>query len=347
MPRTTFTADNKAKSNRLDYPVLKLAKGEHARVVVMEVDPITEFVHNIEAPILDDQGRPVMETRNYSKSSREVMSKSFVGRHKCFGRFEVLREKQIDPEVCPTCKAAKDGEGIEPPTQRFVVHVFQYATKPGTFTAQEPLSGKLVAWALSSKRWNELVDMAVEHGEPDKPRDIRTIDLLLGPCENEGWQKYEIKAGAKCRWMADKVAQKFVSEVYRNNRAQDLTPLIAPEVSLEQARSDIRAVQAKYDVLNGRTGADTTTAAEEAGVGQAVDDILGEALGGQPAETASSVSSSADEASGDGEGQSEEGTPGPSLPPPVSEFPSEDDAKVKVEANDFDDILAAIDSASS
>lgn len=339
MPRTSFSPDNKAKSGRIDYPVLKLAKGEHARVVVMEVDPITEFVHNLEAPVLDDQGRPIMETKSYGRSTREVMSKSFVGRHKCFGRFEVLREKGLDPEVCPTCKAAKEGEGVEPPTQRFVVHVFQYATKPGSFNPQEPLSGKLVAWSLSSKRWNELVDMAVEHGEEGKPRDIRTIDLLLGPCENEGWQKYEIKAGAKCRWIQDKAAQRHVSEVYKNNRADDLTSLIAPEVSLEQARSDIRAVQAKYDVLNGRV-APEMSAAEEAGVSQAVDDILDEVLGGQPIEPASVAQEGA--SSEDGQAQPDEGTPESTMPPPAPESPAKDAA---VE-DDFDDILRAIDNAS-
>jgi hypothetical protein len=342
MPRTTFDPENKAKSSRIDYPVLKLSKGEHARVVVMEVDPITEYVHILEAPILDDQGRPLMETKNYGKSSREVMSKSYVGRHKCFGRFEVLREKGLDPDQCPTCRAAKEGEGIEPPAQRFVVHVFQYATKPGSFNPQEPLSGKLVAWSLPAKRWNELIDIAVEHGTEDKPRDIRTIDLCVGPCTNEGWQQYEIKAGAKCRWIMDDEARKFVGDVYRLNKAADLTPLIAPEVSLESARDDIRTVQAKYDVLNGRA-TPGASAAEEAGVGQAVDEILGEVLSGQPAkEQAASTSTDVDAVLGGTDEQRPEVTPGPDTTPttpppaPVSESP-------QPTSGDFDDILAGLD----
>lgn len=343
MPRTTFDQQNKAKSNRLDYPVLKLTKGEHARAVVMEVNPITEYVHQIEAPVLDDLGKPVMETRNYGKTTREVMSKSYIGKHKCFGRFDVLREKGIDPEECPTCKAAKQGEGIEPPAQYFVAHVFQYATKPGGFQAQEPLSGKLVAWKLSSKRWNELVDLCVEHGKDDKPIDIRALDLLLGPCENENWQKYDIKAGAQCRWVQDDDSKRYVAEVFKNNQAEDLTPLIAPEVSLESARDDVRMVQAKYDVMNGSTPV-SASPAEEAGVSQAVDDILGEVLGGQPAKE--QVASDAldatlrlDEPDTSRDSQVQPGTaaPEPTPPPPAPEPPSSGS-----DVADFDKIMDSL-----
>lgn len=349
MPRTDWDPKNKAKTGRLDYPTLKLGKGEQARIVVMEQHPFTEFVHNIEAPILDDNGQPVMVTKNFGKnSSREVIDKSFVGRHRCFGRFEVLRDKGSDPEQCPTCKAARDGEGIEPPLQYFVAHVFRYATRPGTFTPQEPMSGQLLAWKINAKRWNELIDLCVEHGADDKPRDIRSLDLTLGPCTNEGWQQYDIKAGAHCRWRKDKTSQAFVAEVYRNNKAEDLSPLIAPVVSLEQARDDIRAVQAKYDVMNGRV-APVASSAEEAHVGKAVDEILGDVLGGEPADEQASSDELDDVLGGIGDGadadgetddsqdddtRSEPTAPGSSTPPPTSE-PSGD--------AEFDDLLQGLD----
>ena len=51
----SFTEEN-VKKNPFDYPKLKLAKGETARLTVVE-NPYSEWVHNIQKPLLDEQTR--------------------------------------------------------------------------------------------------------------------------------------------------------------------------------------------------------------------------------------------------------------------------------------------------
>ena len=291
MPRTKFTPENKSSgSGFIDYPKLKLAFNELARGVIMEVDPVTEYVHTVRVPVLDDLGKPVMEWKKAGQKEREVMKRAFVGRHRCFGDFDTVKANGIDPANCVSCEAAKNGEGIEPPQQYVGVHLFQYNCKANSFQPTDPLSGQLVAWVLTGKRWNELIDLCVEYGkdvkQPDGPvirvpADIRTLDLMLGPCENVDFQNFKIQGSTKSRWLADPVAQKFVSESYRNNKCPDLAPLFAQVKTIDQVREDLRVVASKYEIMNGHAPA-SGTAADYAGITASVEDILAEVMDTPP-----------------------------------------------------------------
>lgn len=259
MPQIPFDPKFKNKSF-FDFPKLKLKKGEKARVTVLEF-PVAEFVHNLRKIILED-GQPVLKTETYGRDNdkeRQVPEATFVGKFICLGNPEVLEKSQIDPDNCPACKASVENvSAVEAPKRRFVLHILKYQVKKGSFEVQQPFQAEVLAWELSENRFGQLVDINSEYG------DIRKVDLTLGPCEIEAYQKYGISTGNGYTLSeSDNLAK--ASEIIKANKADDLTPLLGRKVTPNELQSQVADILRMWDRGFGTTSSQAPGAAAPKG----------------------------------------------------------------------------------
>lgn len=296
MPRVTLTPENK-KANPFDYPKLFLEKGERARVVMIEPEPIMEYCHTMRAPKLDGNGDLV--TRSVTRKGGEtedVPDYEFVGRHVCIGDVTAIDQRGSDPDGCPVCEAAKKSDAVSAPDRRFGTHLIRYALKPGSFEIQEPFQVTLIAWTFSDKVFNDIVDIATEWG------DLRQRDLLLGPCEVKQFQKFDINVASKAEWLATNERKEMVKEVFKSNQTDNMSQLIARKLTREQILEDLGKVLTAHQIAFQTPKAATTTtngstpATDEVpSAGEMdLDDLLGD--GGEKKEEASAAEQSTAEA---------------------------------------------------
>lgn len=316
MPKITFSSDNKVKQFN-DYPKLRFEqKGERARVVCLEAEPLFEFVHSLRAPSIVN-GEVVMETiKDKDGNSTQKPKMDFVGQHICFGNVNVLMEKAqkgqppVDPDNCPTCAAANETEAVEAPRRRMAIHIVRYKTQPGSFKPQEPFQAELLAWVFGEKVFDILASIAEEHG------DLRQRDLLL-ECSNKMFQNVEVQVGGSAAWLSSDETKKFVQRLYAENKSEDLTPLLGRKVTRQQAEEDIAKVRLRHAQAFGGTneGAGRAPSASEASAVVGLDEILS-----GPSETVSSKPSTDDDLDLTGLGA---GAPDTPAAEPVDSLPEE------------------------
>lgn len=242
--KMNFTSENKSKSS-FEFPRLYLEHGERARIVCIEEQPSVNFVHTLRAPAIVN-GEAVMESvKGKDGAISERVKMDFVGKHLCFGNAQTLMEKGKDPEGCPTCAAAQQNDQIGAATRRFAMHVIKYAVNPGGFKVREPFSAELVVWSFSDRQFSGLIDIAEEHG------DLRMKDLMLGPCENKNFQKFDVNVGGGAEWLKSDETKKFVTDLYANNKIEDLDVAIGRKISRDMAQEDISKVLLRHQQANG------------------------------------------------------------------------------------------------
>lgn len=246
MPLVTFSSENKVQQDN-SFPTLKLAHGERALVAALEKQPTIEYVHTLRAPAIGPDGRVIKEEKENSKGETYTTTKmEFFGQHLCFGDFGVVSEKGTDPENCPTCRAAVNGEGAEAPKPRYAMHVIRYGLKPGGWDVREPFSVTCEAWVFPAQKFNTLVDLASDW-------NLQEHDLKLGPCENKDFQKYDINVSSKAEWATTKERQKLTAETLKNNQAPDLSALIGRKVDKSKVQEDLARVAERLDEAYGRS----------------------------------------------------------------------------------------------
>lgn len=240
MPQITFSTENKVKTNN-NYPLLTLDYDERALVILIEPAPTMEYRHTLVAPEIGPDGKVLKETKEgRGGKPYDVTQTEFIGRHLCFGNFDVLQAKGVDPDSCPTCAAAVEGNGIEPPKEHYAMHVIRYALKPNSWQIRDPFTVTCEAWTFAGNRFNQLVDLAADWD------DLRKHDAKLGPCENKQYQKYDINVIQKAEWLQSDERKKRVAEEYANNKCPDLAALIARRADKGQVIEDIARVQERY-----------------------------------------------------------------------------------------------------
>ncbi len=245
MPKVTLSQENKV-SQYTEYPKLSLEHGERALIMLIEPEPTVEYKHVLRAPEIGPDGRVLMEERKTQKGdSYEAPVTEFIGQHLCFGDFETVERDGVDPEGCPTCRAAVEEEGIDKPTAHYAMHVIQYSLKPNGWVPRDPFAVELKAWTFSGTRLNQIIDLATDW-------DLSEHDLKLGPCENKKFQKYDINVSSNAQWKADESRIEVVKATYKNNRAEDLSTLIARRITKTDALSDIQKVVERIAQVNGR-----------------------------------------------------------------------------------------------
>lgn len=248
MPKMPLTSENKAKS-QYDYNRLALDFGERARVVAIEKEPETAYVHTLKMPTLLN-GQPIYETiKNKKGDDVKVMKTDFVGRHVCLGSVDVIADKGLDESGCPVCAESVRSSAVSPPERRFAMNVLRYKTKPGVFTIQDPFQAELVVWSFGDKILNVLIDKAEEWG------DLNQKDLLLGPCTQKQFQTFDINIGRETEWLATPERKQMVKDIYKNNRVEDLMVAIGRGLTRDQVEDDLEKVMRNYNIANGKATA--------------------------------------------------------------------------------------------
>lgn len=261
--RTAITTGNRVTDDS-DIDTLKLAKGARARIVVVE-EPVALYVHELRAPKIVD-GHGVKETRKGKSGEYEGWTFDFIGKHVCLGRVDVIQGtgRGLDPEKCPHCEASAAGESIDPPKRRFAMNVVQYGIVQGGFQLAQPFSAKVIPWSFTENRFNKLVSIAEEHG------DLKRTDLLLGPCDDAQYQKYEFAAGStgQAVWQYNDQTRAFMAQLWGNpaNRAteEQLELLCGRRKPLQYMQEDAAEVRRRWAIIN-RAGS-----GEASGMGEEV-----------------------------------------------------------------------------
>lgn len=248
MPRIKVSSENKISTGGPQYPKLKLKKGERARIAAGFDDAWMEFVHTLRKPVVED-GEVKKETLERNGREFEVVVRDFVSRVLCTGDPDVIEEEGIDPSGCAVCALAnEDPDMAEAPERRYILQVFQYKTKNNSFDVASPFSGEMVVWNLPASKFNKLIDVVEEHG------DLKNHDLNLGPCENEGWQKFDIAVASKAAWQADADSKKFAVATFKENRIEDLSSVAGQKKEKRWLDRDIADIRAAWDEARGTSG---------------------------------------------------------------------------------------------
>jgi hypothetical protein len=284
MPKVGFLSENKVAQND-SIPTLKLKHGERALIVCIEPEPTSEYVHTLRAPAIGPDGRVIKEEKEKKNGDTYLTPKmDFFGQHLCFGDFDVLADKGVDPANCPSCRAADEGTGVELAKPYYAMHVIRYALQPNSWQVREPYSVELIPWKFAANRFNTLVDLALDAG------DLRKHDLKLGPCTNDGFQKYDIQISVKDgEWMANPARKSLTLETYKSNQLPDLSAVIGRRIDKPRVIDDIKRVLERFAEANNASTAPAveapvhTAAAATQEIATTLDD-----LATVPAEAASS-----------------------------------------------------------
>lgn len=255
MPKIAFSQDN-VKRSGTDFPRVKLDQGATWRIVVIEKEPTYAWTHRMVKPKFSPvTGRMQMKTierRNGEKL--DVPDLDFVGSPVCHGNIDILNDKGVDPDHCPICREYQNNpEQFSAPERRFAVHVLKYATKPGGSALTSPFSVETRVWVMSENRFAKVTSVISEWGG-----DPTAVDLVLGPCNNAGFQNYEIAAGQRCEMRADESRLQRAAETFKENNAGDLEPYCGRVTELRWINNDIDEIKAAWRKAAGGGSAPAT-----------------------------------------------------------------------------------------
>ncbi len=267
MPQLSFDAKHKTESLS-DFPRLKLDQGERARVLLLE-DPTFAYAHDLRKPKIVNGKAEVKEYERSDKSTYTDYVKDFVGRPQCLGDIGLLTDKGLDPKNCPACAVAAESDQVDKPKRRFAVPVVVYSIKHGGFEVREPFGCEVVVWSFTDQIFNKLVDFATEWG------DLKNHDLLLGPCENKQWQKYDIKVSKTAAWQVDEDRKSLVVATYKGNRPTgDLETFCGRKTTRQWLIDDLAKIQNAWRIANGVPLDDGTQGAQAPSLAGGLDALL-------------------------------------------------------------------------
>jgi hypothetical protein len=191
-------------------------------------------------------GRAQMMTEKRKDGTEyETYKRDFIGRPLCLGNLETLLSNSIDPDNCPACMEAQSTDTVGPPERRFAMHIIRYATKPNGFEVQSPFSVGVFMWSFSDKTFNILTDIAVEF-------NLKQHDLLLGPCENKDFQKFDIKAASSAAWLQSDSTKQLTVATYRENKAKsNLEEFCGRKVDHTWIEEDLNKIKIRWQIANG------------------------------------------------------------------------------------------------
>jgi len=282
MPKVAFSQEN-VRARTTQFPKLKLKKGETARLLLLEPEPESMFVHTLQAPVIEG-GVPQYEVKKRKDGTEYPDHKmEFVAKTLCLGDYETIDKQGSDPSNCPMCKAAADGYG-KPPQRRFATNVIKYRTKVGSTEVTTPFSVDVVVWEFGDRLFNDIFSLAQEWADDG---GLKKHDLSLGPCTNEGFQQADLNILPKAAWLASKDTQSLTVETFKENRIEDLELAMGSKKELAYINSDIKRVR---DAWNAVKGADANGgSAPTRTLDEGLDDLLDVAPSTKKSEAATSV----------------------------------------------------------
>jgi hypothetical protein len=100
-------------------------------------------------------------------------------------------------------------------------------------------------WSFSDKTFNILTDIAVEF-------NLKQHDLLLGPCENKDFQKFDIKAASSAAWLQSDSTKQLTVATYRENKAKsNLEEFCGRKVDHTWIEEDLNKIKIRWQIANG------------------------------------------------------------------------------------------------
>ncbi len=268
MPEIDFDPKFKRSSNEaLEFDRLKLKKEEKARIALLE-RPTFAYVHTLRAPKISNGQAVKVEKKTRKGDTYVDYDMDFVGRPLCLGDLGILADKGVDPDNCPACKRSTGTDEITPPDRRFAMNVIRYAMRANGQLVQ-PFACSCVVWSFTEGVYNRLVDIAQEHGA------LVGRDLLLGPCTDEGFQKYEIQAGSQALWQQSEQLTKLVRETFEQNRVAELERACGRKAEARWMLKDIDSIAERWRTARGAKDG-TEAAGGSANLTDGIADLLGD-----------------------------------------------------------------------
>jgi hypothetical protein len=253
MPEIDFDPQfKKSGTDVLEFDRLKLKKDERARIVFLE-KPTFAYVHTLRAPKIINGRASKIEKETRRGDTYTDYDYDFIGRPLCTGDYGILADKGVDPVNCPICKRSTQTDEVGAPERRFAMNVIRYAmTRDGKLV--QPFACQNLVWGYTEGVYNRLIDIAQEHGA------LLGRDLLLGPCTNEPFQKYEIQAGAQSLWQAKDEIKQTVVATYQSNRVSELERACGRKSETRWMMKDLDTISERWRTARGEK--DGTEAAD-------------------------------------------------------------------------------------
>jgi hypothetical protein len=304
MPRLDFDEGNRKKS-AFDFPKLKFTtKDEKFRILVIEKQPIFEYVHNLKAPKIVNN-IPVEETVTKDGVSTTKFVLDFVGRPVCLGDLGILEDDGIDPKNCPMCQLATEGDLVDIPQRRFAVNVLRYGTNAGTFTVRDPFIVEPYVWIFNEKIYSKLLDYTAD--SPTK--NLQNHDLML-KVTNPMFHQYDVDMSQTAEWQASDDRRAMAIATFKNSGQPE--EVLSNACGRKSKRlfidDDLAKVKTRWAIAqsNKNQVPSIQTAAQEQTLDAGLDDLLTQQSGSP------SVSSSADDDAFGAEAAKSLGKPGSS-----------------------------------
>lgn len=270
MAQITFETKNRIAA-AATFPKLKLAKNERARVAVIE-NPQFGWVHNLNTPKVVDGQVQYKTVERKDGTSHEVPVMQWVGTHRCKGEDEIItgEGRGLDVKHCSLCKATKENPSrFEAPKRRFALHVVKYNTKPGGYDLVDgPYSVNIFVWAFSEFLYDKLIGINSVVGS------LQNHDLLLGPCTDATYQKFDVNYALDAAWQMNEDYKRITVETLKSNRADDLMAYVARDSEQKWIDRDIETVNEGYDFLQGRNREPQTAKMEKPSLQADMDSLL-------------------------------------------------------------------------
>jgi len=262
MGRTAFTAANKAPStgiNTSDLPKLSLAKDEKARIIILE-DPVTVWQHRLQMPKIINGTVQKVEKERRNGGTYSDYDWEFISAPRCMGKEDILSSDAADPENCPMCREAQNGL-LQAPKRRHAMTIVQYGTKKNGDVIQ-PFSASVKAWVFADSRFEQI--LAIAEGLKEGA-SLSTRDLVLGPCSDPVFQKFDVTAQERCAYLElDK--QEYITALFEGNKFSEaeLQNLAAWESSKLKIEQELSRIRACWDIVNGAQRPEPSSATDAA-----------------------------------------------------------------------------------
>ncbi len=274
--RMPFLPENKLATAQ-NYPKLRLDYNERRRILCVE-EPVFAYTHVLRAPKIID-GKPVMvKAQRKDKSTYETFDKDFLGRPQCLGDLDSLTQNGLAPDACPVCELAQESDVVSAPERRFAMHIIDYAIKGDGFDIRSPFSVGVEAWAFADGTFNRIVDIATEWASQG---GLQKHDLLLGPCENKDFQKFDIRVSATAAWLENEERKSLTVETFKENKfGGDLEEFCGRKVEKAWLLDDLEKIKARWRIANGESPFESPESSEllqPSGLSSGLDDLLSEA----------------------------------------------------------------------
>lgn len=244
MSRISFTDEvSPAQRGGEVFPKLKLKMGEKARVALLE-GPERVYVHQFYEPVIVDGKGVKIKKERRDKSEYEAYDEKFLKSFQCLGDEETLFQSGADAKNCPACRASAQFNYFKAPAPRYALNVIKYTLKPNG-DISSPYSPAVQVWAFGPQKFEEIRNIAKEGF------DLSKVDLVLGPCQHEDFQKYTMTVSNKAAWLENAETKRITQEAFKENRIEDLPKVIAARLDSDIIQTYVDRITHAWNIING------------------------------------------------------------------------------------------------